>query len=851
MGENSSILKYIKKNPITFKLVFFIFILSMVVTLVISTIHTYFEFNYNIDNVKKQLEQISRSEHDTLSDNLWNLDNERFEVQLSGVLKYPNIVSCVVRDESDKIFYSIGDVQNKEDVISYKIDLIDSFNKLKIGSFEIFADLDSIYKKSSHDFISILLTKLVSVFIVVLLIVWLLRRMITNHLQHMATYAQNLDLKHLDKELVLPHKFVNQQNPDELDQVVNAFNLMQKSLKKSFKESTELLEQKVKQRTKEIQRQKNSFKILFEDSKDGLLLIQDKKFIDCNKAVLEATGYSKKEEFLNQHPSVHSPKYQPDGQRSDEKADQMMKLCIDNGFHEFEWVHTRYDGSEFWCKVALNKLDINGKDSIYVRWQFIDKEKQLEKENKKYTQELIEAKEKAEEATKIKSSFLANMSHEIRTPMNGIIGMSHLALKTNLDKQQENYISKISQSANTLLGIINDILDISKIEAGKLEIVKENFNLYTTIENAINLIKLKAEDKGLDIYIEYDDNLGKIYFGDSLRISQILVNLLGNAVKFTQKGSIGLKVYKISDNKVRFDVIDTGIGLSKEQMGRLFQSFSQADSTTSKKFGGTGLGLAISKQLVEFMNGKIWVESKIGQGSNFIFEIELDKVDDSISLESSDNGNINLEEQIQNLDTANILLAEDNEINQEILVSLLEHSRISIDIASNGREAVNMLKEKQNKYELILMDIQMPIMDGYEATKEIRKFDRDIPIIALSANAMREDIEKTKDAGMNAHLGKPIEVEKLYRTLLQYIDTKVDHDEIRKIHQSIVAYKDVDFNTLDDKELLKEISNLKSLLLSIKETELSELASEIEQSLDKEVLEIFVINLNDFIEEME
>ncbi len=377
---------------------------------------------------------------------------------------------------------------------------------------------------------------------------------------------------------------------------------------------------------------------------------------------------------------------------------------------------------------------------------------------------------KAEETSKLKSEFLANMSHEIRTPINGIVGMSYLVLQTNLTTKQRNYIEKIENSAKSLLSIINDILDLSKIESGKLIIDKVEFNLDKLIENTLDLIKFQARKKRIKIKIEYDKNTPKKLYGDSLRVSQILNNLFSNAVKFTQTGGkITLSVSRIAKNRFKFIVKDTGIGLTKKEQEKIFKAFSQADGSTTRDYGGTGLGLTISKQLVELMNGKIWVESEYGVGSSFIFEIELKEVKEKkesikyivpISRDKKLRCNINM------LRGCKILLVDDNEINQEIVMGLLENSKIELDIVSNGKEAIDRFKP--NIYTLILMDIQMPIMDGYEATKIIRQKDKNIPIIAITANAMKDDIAKSLNSGMNSHINKPINVEELYETILKY-----------------------------------------------------------------------------------
>ena len=383
---------------------------------------------------------------------------------------------------------------------------------------------------------------------------------------------------------------------------------------------------------------------------------------------------------------------------------------------------------------------------------------------------LNELKIKAEDNANLKSEFLANMSHEIRTPMNGIVGMSYLTLQTSLNSKQRNYIEKIDNSAKRLLAIINDILDLSKIESGKLIIDNVDFNVHKMVSGSMDVIGFKAQKKGLEFTVSYAKEVPKKLYGDSLRVSQILTNLLGNAVKFTNDGKVSLFISKVKSNRFRFEVRDTGIGLTQNEQTKLFKAFSQADGSTTRNFGGTGLGLVISKQLVELMGGKIWVESESGEGSKFIFEIEIQEIEEPIEeivVHSQPPKNINLKQSIEQLEGHTILLVDDNEINQEIVIGLLENSQIELEIASNGQEAVDMFKK--DRYSLILMDIQMPIMDGYQATTIIRKEDSNIPIIAITANAMKEDIIKSRKYGMNDHINKPIDVDKLYATIFKYI----------------------------------------------------------------------------------
>ena len=424
---------------------------------------------------------------------------------------------------------------------------------------------------------------------------------------------------------------------------------------------------------------------------------------------------------------------------------------------------------------------------------------------------LQEQKQKAETATKAKSEFLANMSHEIRTPMNGILGMTYLALDNQNPNKQKDYLKKIDSSSKSLLAIINDILDFSKIEAGKLHIDNIDYDINNVISNLRNLVELKAYEKDLKLHIFYNDK-DTIYHGDPLRIGQVLINLVNNAIKFTHSGTVEVNITRVND-KLNFCIKDTGIGMNDIQVKSLFKPFNQADGSTTRKYGGTGLGLSISKQLVELMGGNIWAISKLNIGSEFHFSIPF-VVGDSKNIIENKKSLLELQKSVTRLTGSQILLVEDNNTNKEIIYDLLAVSGIKIDDAYDGIMAVELFKKNPNKYELILMDIQMPIMDGYEATNQIREHDKNIPIIALSANVMKEDIEKTKLAGMDEHLNKPIEIEKLYSTLLKYIKPKSAKSEVLSAKSNEDTYIPK-FINIDSSIGLKHIGNNKKLYIKI------------------------------------
>lgn len=406
------------------------------------------------------------------------------------------------------------------------------------------------------------------------------------------------------------------------------------------------------------------------------------------------------------------------------------------------------------------------------------------------------AKEQAERSVKIKERFLANMSHEIRTPMNGIAGMAKLMEDTPINEEQKTFLASINSSAATLLVIINDILDFSKIEAGKIEFDKSNFNLAELIDRLYKTFKAKTVEKNIKLNIIIDDSLPDFVRGDQVRLNQILNNLLSNAVKFTEKGSIALSVKVINRDidtiTLLFSVKDTGIGIIKDKIDSIFNSFQQESSSTTRKYGGTGLGLTISKQLVELQGGKMSLESKKNIGSNFSFHITYDipartMVEKELLMlaEQQKNAN-NAKLKIQPEDTY-ILLAEDNLINQNFATTILRKSKFNVEVAENGNKVLEALEK--SKYDIILMDLHMPERDGYETTTIIRNSEKDysnIPIVAVTAAAIKGEKERCFNEGMNAYISKPYDPKELVNkisNILGTISIKSIQNQIIKNHE--------------------------------------------------------------------
>jgi len=385
----------------------------------------------------------------------------------------------------------------------------------------------------------------------------------------------------------------------------------------------------------------------------------------------------------------------------------------------------------------------------------------------------------AENASRAKGDFLSHMSHEIRSPLNAVIGMINFANEETDINSIKAYLGKADNAAKHILGVINDILDMSKIEANKLELSDSEFDFGKMITNIVDITSVRAQEKHQQIVVNKSQDIPSIVICDELRLSQVITNLMTNAIKFTpENGKIQLNTEKLEEKDdevtVRVEVVDSGIGISPEQQSKLFSAYNQADRTTAKLFGGTGLGLAISKRIIELMQGKIWIESELGKGAKFIFTLKMKKGKQDTASPTPAPAVVKASD--LHLSGYTILAAEDMDFNREVLAKYLEKTGVAVDFAENGKEAVARFKENYDKYSLIFMDINMPEMNGDEATKIIRALDmqkaKEIPIIAMTADVFKEDVEKCLSIGMNDHISKPIIPKIIYAKLKQYLQDK-------------------------------------------------------------------------------
>lgn len=507
------------------------------------------------------------------------------------------------------------------------------------------------------------------------------------------------------------------------------------------------------------ERERTKYRTLFETNTDGIVILDHNGFTDCNPATLKMFRMRQIDDFLKHRPEDLGIQNQPCGTPNHVLAERNIHEAVRTGHAFFEWVAQRPDGTQFPSVIALHAMNLDGKPVIQAIIRDVSAQKEAETT-------LKTARDAALAATEMKSRFVANVSHEIRTPMNGILGMTGLLMGSALTPRQREYAESINRSAEALMRVINDLLDFSKIEAGRVSLDITAFDLHALIQDVLTLYIPRADAKGLSLRLERHADLPTWVRGDALRLRQILLNLLDNAIKFTRAGEIRLSAGPTDPaDTLLFSVSDTGIGLSPEEQGRIFNAFAQADGSVTRQFGGTGLGLTICRQLAELMCGSLELESVKGQGSVFRLRLPLPATQPSHAAHDAAIAR-------QHFPGTRVLVAEDNPVNQKLLSFMLQNLSVDILLAGDGKLAFDLLASES--VDLVLMDCQMPEWDGLTATRAIRAREAEsgrarVPIIALSANAMQGFAETCTQAGMDGYLSKPLREEQLVETLARWL----------------------------------------------------------------------------------
>ncbi|MGA2093532.1 MAG: response regulator [Sedimentisphaerales bacterium] len=535
-----------------------------------------------------------------------------------------------------------------------------------------------------------------------------------------------------------------------------------------------------------LQNSEKKYRGLFESSRDALMTLEPPswKFTSCNQATLKLFKVDTEEKFASLGPWDVSPLQQPDGCASADKAKEMIEKAMKEGSSFFEWIHRRINGEDFPATVLLTRMEHDGKILVQATVRDISAQKEAENKLKQLNESLkiattraSELAAQAQKANAAKSEFLANMSHEIRTPLNSIIGFTEILLREDLSSEHKDRLRTVCNSGRHLLQLINDILDLSKIEAGKMTIEITKCSLAELIARIESMMQPFMAEKGLAFAINEKGRLPANILTDSARVSQCLINLVNNAIKFTKEGHVYLNISMEDHNGkwfIRFEVEDTGIGISSEFQQKIFESFPQEDSSITRQYGGTGLGLAITKIFTGLLGGTITLKREKDKGSVFALVIpaNIDMANQplldrhSVSRETAINKQVRF--------SGSVLVAEDIESNQMLMKVLLEKMGIKTTFADNGKEAVD--KAKGQSFDLIFMDIHMPLMDGYEATRTLRNNGVKTPIVALTANAMEGDDKKCLNAGCDDYLSKPVIYTKLVAMLSKFLG-KTDSPE--------------------------------------------------------------------------
>jgi two-component system sensor histidine kinase/response regulator len=752
-----------KDRSLGFKINVAIFITCLVVAIIFGAILYPFEISRRDSHKKKVellLDTIFHQKYEDLANEIFAGQKRALKLTLDDILKVEGIVAISIYTPKGDLFLStdqalsenLNDAKGKSSLItdsfvtesnqgrslgiySRGIDVIGQ----KIAIIKIYYDFEALNKETRLSVIIFMTLLLTTLILMSALLNFMLSRFVIRPVTLLHNAINKVQKGHLGETVALPFS-------DQIGKMGAAFNEM----------SVELYESQ-----EEIKKAEEKYRSIFEKATVGIYQsTADEKgrFLTFNPAFAQIMGYASSEAVIKNITDIRSQVYV----NPDDGTTLQQLLERTGSVQGFETQFYRKDGNVI--DVSMNVHVVRDENNNILHYEGI-----LEDiTEKKQASQLRIAKEAAEAATQAKSDFLANMSHEIRTPMNAIIGMTYLALKTDLTPKQYDYLKRIEVSAKSLLGVINDILDFSKIESGKLDIEQVEFFLAETLDNVANIIIVKTQEKEhLEVILDLDSRVPPFLLGDSLRLGQVLINLCDNAIKFTEKGEIVLstELLEQSDTQVslQFSVRDTGIGMSGEQIDTLFQPFTQADTSTTRKYGGTGLGLVISKRLVEMMGGKIWIESKVGQGSSFFFTAIFGK------SEKTDIKPIELPPDLKGL---RVLVVDDNTTSRNVLKGMLESFSFDVTPAASGEDGLKELEitAEDHPYDLVLMDWKMPGINGIETSKRIKNHPglSKIPTIIMITAYGREEIVRQADhVGLEGFMIKPFNPSTLFDTIMQ------------------------------------------------------------------------------------